>query len=171
MAIGAGGTFVARCMAANPKHVTEILTAAAGHHGTSFIEIFQNCVIFNDGTFDGVAPKKVRSDRTVELVPGQPMVYGKERDKGLRFEGLSVVACAADEASVWNASGESAAAALLMAEIDRQEDLPVPVGIFRNVEASVYEDDVHAQVREVTEGKGIPTLGELLHAGETWTVG
>jgi len=170
MAIGAGGTFVARTLAANPKHVTAILEEAAKHHGTSFVEIYQNCVIFNDGAFDGVAPKKARAERTVELIPGEPMIYGKERDKGLRFEGLSVVPCAASEASVWDAGGDSAAAALLMAEIDRDEELPVPVGIFRRVDRTVYEDDVHEQVRAVTEERGAGTLEALLHAGETWTV-
>ncbi|MEW6074522.1 MAG: 2-oxoacid:ferredoxin oxidoreductase subunit beta [Planctomycetota bacterium] len=171
VAVGAGGSFVARTLAGDPKHSAEVFTQAARHHGTSFVEIFQNCVIFNDGTFDAVAEKKVRAERTIDLVPGQPLVYGAARDKGLRFAGFSVERCAATEASVWDPEARSAAAALLLAEIGRDGDLPVPIGIFRRVAAPVYEEALHAQIAAVKAKRGPGSLHDLIHAGETWTVG
>ncbi|HED65938.1 MAG TPA: 2-oxoacid:ferredoxin oxidoreductase subunit beta [Planctomycetes bacterium] len=170
LALGAGATFVARTIDSDQKHMARVLEAAAAHKGTSFVEVYQNCVIFNDGAFDDVADKKVRSDRTVDLVPGEPIVYGKERDKGLRIEGFGVEACAASDASVWNAGIPSPAPAMLFASIERGGELPDPIGIFRSVDAPCYEDDLHAQMAAVTEKKGPGKLEDLIYAGDTWEV-
>ena len=171
LALGAGGTFVARTIDTNLKHMDAVFKAAAAHQGTSFIEIFQNCVIFNDKVFDEVADKKVRMERTVDLRPGEPIVYGATQDKGLKVEGYDVVPCAADEASVWDPATTSAAPAMLFADIDRSSALPTPVGIFRQVERPLFETDVHEQIEAVSAKKGPGDLKELLHAGDTWTVG
>ena len=171
VALGAGATFVARCVASDPKGLAAILAAATKHVGTSFIEILQNCVIFNDGAFDGFAGKKHRADRTVTLTPGEPLVFGKDRDRGLRFDGFDVVACDPADAAVWDASAASSAPAHLLAEIARtDDDLPIPLGIFRDIEAPSYEAQIHAQIDDAVETQGRKTLAQLLDSGETWTV-
>jgi 2-oxoglutarate/2-oxoacid ferredoxin oxidoreductase subunit beta len=170
VALGAGATFVARCIAADPKQLVATLEVAAKHEGTSFIEILQNCVIFNDDAFDAFAGKRQRADRTVNLVDGEKIVFGADREHGLRFDGFSVVRCSAADASTWDAGMESPAAALLLAGLGRTGDLPLPLGIFRDVEAPSYERQVHEQVRAATEQQGRKTLEDLVHSGETWTV-
>ncbi len=169
-ALGCNATFVARTIDTHMKHMTDTLKAAAAHKGTSFIEIYQNCVIFNDGAFDEVADKKVRDDRTVDLVPGQPMVYGKEHDKGLRWDSGAIVRCAAAEADVWDPTLPSAARAFAMSTLDSDPDLPNPIGVFRAVPDSIFEDEVNAQIRAARENKGEGTLQDLIYAGETWEV-
>ncbi len=170
MSLGAGGTFVARSIAADPKHTASVLEAAARHEGTSFVEILQNCVIFNDGTFEEVAAKKYRAERTVNLVHGEPMVYGAERDKGLKLEGFDLSTCPAEEASVWDAERKSAAAAMVLAEVDRSGELPLPVGLFRQARAQPYEAAVHQQVQAAIEKSGKAALEDLIYSGERWTV-
>ncbi|QDU65847.1 2-oxoacid:ferredoxin oxidoreductase subunit beta [Engelhardtia mirabilis] len=170
LALGAGATFVARTMDTHPKHMEKIFHEAAKHEGTAFIEIFQNCVIFNDGAFEGVAGRKVRDDRTVDLVPGEPMIYGSDHDKGLRFEGFDVVPCSADEAEAWDPTRNSTAPAQLLAELDADPTRPTAVGIFRRVDAPVFEERLNAQVDKVLETKGPGKLRDLLYTRDTWQV-
>jgi len=170
LALGAGATFVARTIDTHMKHMAGVFRAAAAHKGTSFIEIFQNCVIFNDKVFDEVADKKVRDERTVDLVPGQPIVYGANGEKGLRIDGFNVEICEAADASVWNPSTQSSAPAMLFADIHRGGTLPTPIGIFRDVEAPLFEEGVHRQIDEVTAKRGPGKLEELLYSGDIWTV-
>jgi 2-oxoglutarate ferredoxin oxidoreductase subunit beta len=171
LALGAGATFVARTIDTQMKHMDAIFKAAAEHEGTSFIEIFQNCVIFNDGVFDEVAEKKVRAERTVDLRPGEPIVYGADNDKGLKVEGYDLSKCSPDEASTWDPGTESAAPAMLFADVDRDSQMPTPVGIFRRVARPRFEDAVHGQIDQVTEKKGAGKLKDLVYAGDNWTVG
>jgi 2-oxoglutarate ferredoxin oxidoreductase subunit beta len=171
LALGAGATFVARTIDTQQKHMASIFAAAAKHRGTAFVEIFQNCVIFNDRVFDQVVDKSVRDERTVDLVPGQPIVYGDAHDKGLVFDGFSVKSVRASEAAIWDPSTASAAPALMMAEIGRTAGgLPTPVGIFRQTNAQIFEQDVHAQIKTVTEKKGRGRLADLVYAGDVWDV-
>ena len=170
LALGAGASFVGRTIDNDQKHMAKVFKAAAAHKGTSFVEIFQNCVIFNDGVFDEVADKKVRAEKTIALEEGQPMVYGAERDKGLRVRNYQVERCNADEADVWNPATESSAPSMVLAEIQRGGDLPTPVGILRQKERPLFESAVHAQVKEQTEKRGKGNLKDLVYAGETWTV-
>jgi len=169
-ALGAQATFVARTIDQDQKHMAKILHAAAAHKGTSFIEILQNCVIFNKDFYSANVDKKVRPDRTVDLSPGEPLVYGAERDKGLRFSGFEVERCAADEADVWQSSTRSPAPAVLMSGMREDAEMPVPIGIFRDVEATVYETAVNAQVEDAIATKGAGELKDLVHDGEIWTV-
>ncbi|MAB79614.1 MAG: 2-oxoacid:ferredoxin oxidoreductase subunit beta [Planctomycetes bacterium] len=170
LSLGAGASFVARTVDTNLKHMREILLQAAAHKGTCFIEIFQNCVIFNDKVFDEVADKQVRNDRLVTLAPGEKVVYGSDGDKGLRLNGFDLEQCSADEAMVWDASTASAAPAMLFADIDRASDLPTPIGIFRKVERSVFENDVYRQMDQVTSNKGPGDLKSLIYTGDMWNV-
>ncbi len=170
LALGAGATFVARTVDTNLKHMAGILEAAAAHKGTSFIEIFQNCVIFNDKVFDSVSDKKVRDERMVDLVPGEKIVYGNDHEKGLRLDGYHLEQCSADEAGVWDPSTPTAGPSMLFADIDRDATLPTPIGIFRQVERPRFEEGVHAQIDHVTETKGPGKLEDLIYTADTWKV-
>ncbi len=170
LALGAGATFVARTMDTHPKHMEQVLLEAATHRGSAFVEIFQNCVIFNDGCFDAVAGRKVRDERTVDLRAGEAMVYGDNHDKGIRLDGFDVRATSAAEAGVWDPTVVSSAPATVLAELDGREDLPTAVGLFRRVNAPVFDQDVHAQVRAVLERKGPGRLEDLLYTKDAWTV-
>ncbi len=171
VALGAGASFVARTIDTHMKHMETVFKAAAAHRGAAFIEIFQNCVIFNDKVFDEVADKKVRDERTVDLRPGEPIVFGGDTKKGIKIDGFDVRLCAPDEASVWNPSTSSAAPAMLFADIPRGGDLPTPIGIFRSAPRALFEDAVHAQIASVTKKKGSGALKELVYSGDLWTVG
>jgi 2-oxoglutarate/2-oxoacid ferredoxin oxidoreductase subunit beta len=169
LALGAGATFVARTMDTHPKHMEAVLAEAAMHKGSAFVEIFQNCVIFNDGAFEAVAGRKVRDERTIDLRAGEPMVYGEAHDKGLAFDGFALKGVPAAEAMAWDPSVRSTAPATLMAELDGRQDLPTAVGLFRRVQAPVFDEDVHRQVQSVIERKGRGKLADLLYTKDTWT--
>ncbi len=170
MAIGTGATFVARTIDASPKHIKKVLKAAHEHKGVAFVEIWQNCVIFNDGAWRDYTTKDTRDERLIDLVPGEPMVFGKERDKGLKLgcEGPEVVS--AEEADVWDPSGESPLPAFMLAHLDDRDDMPHAIGIFRDAPQPTYEAELHDQVRRVTEEKGKGTLKDLIYTKDVWTV-
>ena len=170
LALGSGASFVARTVDTNLKHMKQVLLEAAAHKGSCFIEIFQNCVIFNDKVFDEVTDKKVRDDRLVDLVPGDKVVYGADGDKGLRLNGFELEQCAADDAMVWDPATSSAAPAMLFADVNRVGELPVPMGIFRKVDRPLFEEDVHQQIDQVSAKKGPGELKDLIYAGDMWTV-
>ena len=170
VAVGAGGTFVARCMAADTKQTAAVLEQAARHRGTAFVEVQQNCVIFNDGTFGPITERKQRTETTVRLVHGEPIVFGADSDRGLKLDGFRLVECPAEEAMTWDAATDTAAPALMLAEIDRTGGLPLPFGVFRSVEAPAFEATVHDQIAAVTEERGASNLKDLVYSGEMWTV-
>ena len=170
VALGANASFVARTADTQPKHMKEIFAAAHAHKGFAFVEILQNCVIFNDKVFDHIVERSIRDDRQVDLRDGQPMVYGKELDKGVRFSGNSLEVCKASEASSWSASEATSADAMRICQGSELEDIPVPMGIFKAIERPVLEEDIHKQVAAATENLGEGTLESLLDSGETWNI-
>jgi len=173
LAIGAEATFVARAIDTDKKGMTEVLRAAAEHRGSAFVEIFQNCPIFNDDAFDDVRDDKEGVNRIV-LRDGEPIVWGAEKQKALRQRSDgSIEACASDDAGVLvhSASHETAALAFALSRVSQERHGGTPVGIFRNIGRPVY-DDLMAEQLEAAEGKrGKGDLAELLHSGETWVVG
>ena len=169
-ALGCNATFVARTIDTHMKHMTRTLEEAAAHKGTSFVEIYQNCVIFNDGAFDEVADKKVRDDRTLDLRPGEKLVFGKDQDKGIAVNGFEPSLVTAEEADVWDPSRERSAPAFLMSNLDHDPDMPNPIGIFRAVDAPTFETDMAAQLGEAVAKKGEGKIEDLIYAGETWEV-
>jgi 2-oxoglutarate ferredoxin oxidoreductase subunit beta len=170
LALGAQATFVARTVDSDPKHMAKVLAAAHQHKGTSFVEILQNCVIFNKDFYSANIDRAVRADRTVDLFPGEPMVYGKESDKGLRLNGFEMEFCSAAEADVWNPSTRSAAPGFMMSDITAIDGMPMPMGIFRDVDASCYDEGVTQQVKSSIPESGPPSLRDLVWGGDTWTV-
>lgn len=171
LALGSGATFVARTLDTQPKHMKTVLRAAAEHKGTAFVEIWQNCVIFNDGCFKDMTSKDVRDDALVDMIPGQPLLFGKEKDKALHVEAGDPELCAMDKATVWNPSLPGPLLGFTMASLDARDDLPTPLGIFRAVDRPTYDGLVSDQVSMVTEKKGPGTLKDLIYTPDAWKVG
>jgi 2-oxoglutarate ferredoxin oxidoreductase subunit beta len=153
--------------------MTEVLRAAAEHRGSAFVEIFQNCPIFNDDAFDYVRDDKEGVNRIV-LRSGEPITWGKDGEKALRQRSDgSIEACAADDAGVLvhAASHETAALAFALSRVTQATHGGTPVGIFRNIERPVYDDLMAEQLKAAEEKSGKGDLAELLRSGETWVVG
>ncbi len=174
LAIGAEATFVARTIDTNVKHMAETLHRAAAHRGTSFVEIYQNCVIFNDGAFAYASDPHEKSEYLVELEDGQPLIFGKNQDKGIRLNGLSpeVVSLAEvnkAELLVHQEAAASPTLAYLLSRM-RQPSCPEPIGVFRAVQKPVYEAELMTQVEQTIAKRGHGDLRKLYHSGETWEV-
>ena len=175
VALGADGTFVARGMDRDPKHLAYVLRRAHAHRGTSLVEVYQNCNIFNDHAFEAFTEKATKPFTTVFLEHGKPLVYENGR-KGLRLDGLrlNVVDLAtgdasADDCLVYDETDREMAH-LAIRLFDAPEHLPRPFGIFYAEERPAYDALVNAQRADVTARRGVGDLHALLHAGETWTI-
>jgi 2-oxoglutarate ferredoxin oxidoreductase subunit beta len=175
VAIGAEATFVARALDSDPKQLCAVLERAARHDGTSFVEIYQNCVVFNDAAFE-YSHKSQRAENTLYLEHGKPMIFGKERDKGIRLIGThpEVVTVgkdgvAVDDLLVHDEQAAEPTLAYLLSRM-RHPEFPEPVGVFRCIEEASYERRVYEQVKEAKERLGQGDLAGLLKSGETWEV-
>ncbi len=176
-ALSAESTFVARTLDNNVKHMTETFAAAAAHNGVSFIEIFQNCVIFNNGTFDPVYSRQSRDEQLLFLEHGQPLLFGKNKEQGIRLKGLEpeVVTIGnngvtVDDILVHDVNCPSTNYATLLAHMEYPE-FPTPVGVFRaNQDKPTYETLVQQQVASAKEKSGKPDLQELLTGDGYWDV-
>jgi 2-oxoglutarate ferredoxin oxidoreductase subunit beta len=175
LAIAAEATFVARSFDIDTKHMQETLVRAAKHKGTAFVEVFQNCNIFNDGAFKGFTDKDVRDDRVIYVQHGKPLVYGKNRDKGLRLNGtnLEVVTLgngvSESDLLVYNEEDPSPVMAYLVSALEFPH-FPVPVGVFRNISKPTYDELMAGQIQKSIEISGQGNLEKLLNAGDTWLV-
>lgn len=174
VALGAGATFVARTYDKDQKHMSEIFKRAHEHRGAAFVEIYQNCVIFNDGVFEETIGKDVRNERVLFLKEGEPLLYGKDNEKGLSivdFEPRVVDATGADRARVHShrESITNPGYAFLLAQL-RNPEFPEPMGVFRAVEHEAYEEAVDHQMEAITAKKGPGDLARLLRSGETWEI-
>ncbi len=172
LAIGAEATFVGRAIDTDKKGMTAVLRAAAEHRGSAFVEIFQNCPIFNDDAFDDVRDDKEGVNRII-LRHGEPITWGKDGEKALRQRSDgSIEACAADDAGVLvhDAAHEFPSVAFALSRVTQSTHGGTPVGIFRNIERPVYDDLMAEQLRVAEEKRGRGDLAELLHSGETWVV-
>ncbi len=171
LTLGAGASFVARSVDIEAKHLQDMLKRAHGHRGASFVEILQNCPIFNDGAFDAVTDKATKADIVLQLEHGKPMLYGKERNKGIRLVNgtLDVVTLGENgvtETDILVHDEANLSQAFLLGGLH----LPVPVGVFYRVERPVYEDLLNGQVAEAKEKKGDGDLQQLVNGASTWTV-
>jgi 2-oxoglutarate/2-oxoacid ferredoxin oxidoreductase subunit beta len=171
LAIGAEASFVARAIDTDRGHLTDVLRAAAHHRGSAFVEIFQNCNIYNDGAFDFV-----RDDKTnrIYLEHGKPIRFGAEAEKGVqqRADGSVEVVDVTDESELLVHDAEHAEPSLAFALSRLTGDTvgATPVGVFRSVRRGVYDELMADQIRAAREQKEA-TLDELLHAGDTWSIG
>ncbi|MCI0441956.1 2-oxoacid:ferredoxin oxidoreductase subunit beta [bacterium] len=175
LAIAAEATFVARSFDIDTKHMQETLVRAAKHKGTAFVEVFQNCNIFNDGAFKGFTDKDVRDDRVIYVQHGKPLIYGKNHDKGLRLNGtnLEVVTLgngvSESDLLVYNEEDPSPVMAYLVSALEFPH-FPVPVGVFRNISKPTYDELMEGQIQKSIDIYGQGNLEKLLNAGDTWVV-
>ncbi|MCB1157439.1 MAG: 2-oxoacid:ferredoxin oxidoreductase subunit beta [Leptospiraceae bacterium] len=174
IALGAEASFVARTHDKNQKHMSDIFLRAAQHKGTSFVEVLQNCVIFNDGIHDPVYGREVREDNTITLEHGKPMIFGKNNDKGISLDGskasiVDITKEGLDAVSIHDENRENPDHAFVLSRM-MQPHYPVPMGVFRDVERPTYETQLHAQVNQVEREKGEGDLKKLLFSDETWEV-
>jgi 2-oxoglutarate ferredoxin oxidoreductase subunit beta len=176
LALGAEATFVARSVDVFQPHLKAVLKKAAAHPGSAFVEVLQNCNIFNDGAWESLTEKELRDDSTIALEHGKPLVFGKGRDKGIRMNGLELeVVKLGDGVTekdliVHDERHPNPAYAFLLSRMDATPGFPTPIGVLRAVEAPRYEALMADQVRAVTGRKGKGDLAALLRAGDTWEV-
>ncbi len=173
VAISAETTFIARSLDKNTRLLDEVIIEAAAHRGTSFIEILQNCLIFNDGAWDHVAAKSVRGDAVLYLKHGQPMVFGKDHDRGVRLNGLKPEVVyfedGYNEGDLLVHDETDSTMAYMLAHMDSPE-YPVPMGVIYRVQRPVYEMQLSQQVELAQQEKGKGDLAELYRADYTWEV-
>jgi 2-oxoglutarate ferredoxin oxidoreductase subunit beta len=174
MAIGAEGSFVARTMDRDPKHLQYVLGRAARHHGASFMDILQNCVIFNDGAFELFTEKETKPDNTVFVEHGKPLVFGKDDDKGIRLDGfrpkvVSLKDYSVDDLLVYDETSKELA--FILAHMNDQPGYPMPFGVFLAIDRPTYEDEMAAQIDGAIEKEGRGVLDKLLHEGNVWNIG
>ncbi|MGD9548898.1 MAG: 2-oxoacid:ferredoxin oxidoreductase subunit beta [Candidatus Krumholzibacteriia bacterium] len=170
LALGAGATFVARTLDVSPKHMKETLAAAAAHKGAAFVEVWQNCVIFNDGAYKEWTDKAVRDEKTINIAKGERMIFGKDNDKGLKAEGCHISICSPEEASVWDPCVESAGPAFVMSQLDYDPAMPRPMGVFRQVSRPTLDELIADQVGSVTKTRGVGDLKDLIYTPDVWEV-
>ena len=174
LALGAGATFVARSLDRESKHLGQMLRECNSHKGTSFIDIYQNCNIFNDGAFSDLTNRETRHDALIFLDEGQPMLFGKRKDKGLILDGskIKVVSLeedfSVDDVLVHDPSNKSLS--FYLSEITLIPELPTPVGVLYKEDKLTYDEMMVAQINQAIEQKGKGNLDELLNSGQTWKV-
>ncbi len=176
LVFGARGNFFARTIDVDLATSQEVMLAAARHKGTSVVEVLQNCMIFNNGIHADITDREVRADRTIHLVHGQKMIFGADGNRGLVRDGFLVKAVeigrdgyTIDDVLVHDAHEPSNFLHQQLAMMDGH-DLPMAVGVIRDVEAPVYDEEVNRQVEEVRARKGFTALRDMILAGDTWTV-
>jgi len=175
LTFGARGTFFARAIDVDIQNLTDILETSARHKGTSVIEVIVNCVIFDTGDHAYFADRENRADRTILLHHGEKMVFGKENNKGLVLDGLKLKAVTIgqegytlDDILVHDAKGDNMVLHTMLAMM--KGNLPVAIGVIRDVEAPVYDQSVHMQIEEVKAKKPERTLQQMLLSGEVWEI-
>jgi len=174
LALGANGTFIARTIDRDQKHLGIILKEAHGHRGTSFIEIYQNCNIFNDGAFSELTEKETKADTQLVLEHGQPMTFGLENQKGLKLDGSNFIVVdigseySKDDILVHNKEDRNLG--MLLSGITYTPNLPVPLGILYQEQKPSYEQMLIDQIDESIKSKGKGDLQKTLLGTNHWTV-
>jgi 2-oxoglutarate ferredoxin oxidoreductase subunit beta len=178
LAMGADATFIARSMDRDPKHLQEMLLRSNAHKGASFLEIYQNCNIFNDGAFEIFTEKSSKPMETLFLEQGKPLLFGANKDKGIKLDGFKPVVVdlnegnSADDCWIHDESDFYKAQILVrMFDDPRVEGhLPRPFGVFLQNDRACYEDQLRLQIEDVIATKGKGDLNKLLRGNETWTI-
>jgi len=172
LAFGASATYIARTIDKELKHMGKIVEDSASHKGTSFIEIYQNCNIFNDGAFKNLTDKEFKSDTVIAVEEGMPMLFGKEQDKGLVLEGTTFKVVkldgnvTVDDILVHNPKDRNLG--LMLSEMTYDENLPVPIGVFYKENKPTYEEMMMNQITNA-KSKNID-LQSLIEGPNSWIV-
>jgi len=178
LAMGADATFIARSMDRDPKHLQESLLRSNAHKGASFLEIYQNCNIFNDGAFEIFTEKGSKPVETLFLEQGKPLLFGVNKEKGIKLDGFRPVVVDLNEGNsaddCWiHDEKDFYKAQILVRMFDDpgiEGHLPRPFGVFYETERACYEDQLQLQIDEVLAKKGKGDLNKLLRGSETWTI-
>ncbi|MGN7719932.1 2-oxoacid:ferredoxin oxidoreductase subunit beta [Chitinophaga sp. 22620] len=179
LALGADATFIARSMDRDPKHLQEMLKRSHAHKGASFLEIYQNCNIFNDGAFEVFTEKSSKADEAIFVEQGQPLLFGAQKNKGIRLDGLKPVAVDLttgeySASDLWIHDEQDFGKAQLLTRMfdDARIEghLPRPFGVFYQIFRPTYDDIMAAQLQEATAKRGPGNLDKLLAGNETWTI-
>ncbi|QEF98582.1 2-oxoglutarate oxidoreductase subunit KorB [Stieleria maiorica] len=175
VALAAEATFVARSLDAHVKHLGDVLKRASEHKGTSLVEVYQNCNVFNDGAMAYAQEKKQRADNVVELEHGKPLVFGKNNEKAIRLVGthLEIVERSEvpdDDLLIHDEKDPNPSIQMMLARM-RYPEMPEPIGVLRDVDnVATYDEQINAQVDLAKETRGEGDLAKLFHAGDTWVV-
>ena len=175
VAIGCEGTFVARSVDVDIKHLAATLRRAADHKGTSFVEVYQDCNVFNSGAFYYASKKGEKEDNIVYLEHGKPMIFGKDKDKGIRLnahgrpEVVELSGISEDDLLFHDENAQDPSLAFLLAQM-RHPEFPEPLGVLRCVDRPVYDEEVRNQVTHAKETLGEGDLEKLFNSGDTWVV-
>ncbi len=177
LAIGSGATFVARAIDVNPKHLQEMIKRSGAHKGTAFLEIYQNCNIFNDGAFSLLTEKDTKDDNILYLEHDKPMVFGKDLDKGIKLDGakpiivdLTTGSFTKDDILVHDEFSTEPILAMILAHITDDPAFPTPIGVFRQIQKETYDGAIASQIDFVTEKRGKGDLKKALFGANTWEV-
>ena len=176
VALGAEATFVARTLDVDRPHLTEVLRRAHAHRGTSFVEIYQNCNIFNDNAFLTITSKDTKEDYQIRLKHGEPIRFGPEGSRGVRMgsngqcEIVEVADVGVDALLVHNEYAENPGLAFALSRLAHGPSSPTPLGIFRDVSRPSYGEGITAQIDAATAAKGEGQLDALLRSADTWTI-
>ncbi len=177
LALGAECTFVARTLDRDPKHLQSIIKAAGEHTGTAFIEVYQNCNVFNDGAFFHLTEKGQKEDNVVALEHGKPLVFGANQDKGVRLDGFTpkIVSIdngeySKDDLFVHDENADNDVLAYILSRMTYDPELPTPIGVFRKTQKTTYDSEMQNQVNKAREKRSDGDLDELFNKGETWVV-
>jgi 2-oxoglutarate/2-oxoacid ferredoxin oxidoreductase subunit beta len=173
--LGAEASFVARTLDRDPKHLQYVIKRAAEHKGTSFVEVYQNCNVFNDGAFDLFTNKETKDDNVLFVEHGKPMIFGKNKDKGLILDGFTpkVVSMNDGKHSINDIivhDEKDTMLSFILARMSNIPELPRPAGVIYAVERPLYEVEVSKQIEQAIKKQGEGNLETLLNHGETWTI-
>lgn len=178
LCMGADATFVARSMDRDPKHLQSVLRRAHGHRGASFVEIYQNCNVFNDGTFEAFTEKSSKKNEVLFMEQGKPLVFGENMDKGILLDGFKPVVVQTGNGislnDLWiHDEHDRVKANILSRFFDNpgmEHHLPRPFGVFYTEDRYCYEDRLEEQIATMIQKKGKGDLDALLKGRETWTI-
>lgn len=180
LALGANGTFIARTLDRDPKHLRVILELANAHKGTSFVEIYQNCPVFNDAAFFIYSDKETKKDEALFLEDGKPLVYGPNDEKGIKFEGFQPEIVDLKNGNVslndlWiHDQKDKIKANILAGFADHKSKsgghLPRPFGVLYSAERPTYENVMSEQIEKIIAKKGKPSLNKILSGDKTWEI-
>lgn len=177
LAMGARGTFFARCIDVDLANTTNVLTHAAKHKGTSVVEVLQNCVIFNDAIHENIADKAWRAERTITLKHGEKMLFGTNKDKGLVMDGWNLKAVTIgqdgytiDDVLVHDVTTLDNVLHLKLALMSIDSGMPVALGVIRDVKSPSYDESVEKQVKEAQEKNPVRKLRDYLLTKDVWEI-
>ena len=174
LALGAGGTFIARGIDKEQKHLQQLLKASHEHSGTSFLEIYQNCWVFNDGAFSNLTDRQLKMETQLILEQGMPLIFGKEKNKGLKISkghlevGTIGENCKMEDILVHDESNKIQG--MLLSELTHKDGFPTPIGVIYQENKPTYENLLISQIDKTKEIKGSGDLDTLFRLGHTWEI-